>query len=256
MRKKLINIFFIGCLSLPAATIFASEIEKTNSNEKNFLYVNVNTEAGQEILKSEMEYKEYLNKKLSKDMSEKGSVEAYSELKNIKKAVAKLILEQNSSSSLTKEFKELSIKVNKLEESDIKMSEELKLIQDDLNHFKDSKIFMLNKENNNNLNVKKVIENNYKVKKYTQEELNYSFFKIQDKEFMVQNKHALFFKNPVLGEKSIDKKLQGESFIADMYTEAGWVHAKNYGWVKGYLLFPKIMPHDNSLKNLELNQGE
>lgn len=248
IKKKMISTITIGLLAIPMGSLFASSLD-ANKNEKKFLYVSVDTQAGQEILKSEMEYKEYLNKKLDKDTAEKPGIDAYNELKNLKKAVAKLILEQSEKGTKTMELDSISNKIKNLEEADTRFNLQLMEIKNMINGFKDSKIFMLNKHAAESKPSK--IENEYVSKKYTQEELNFSFMKIQEKEFTVQSNSVYFYKNPVLGEKALSKKLQGESFIADMYTNAGWVHAKDHGWVKGYFLLPKVLPGERSLKNIE-----
>jgi len=60
------------------------------------------------------------------------------------------------------------------------------------------------------------------------------------KSFKTAEKGVGIFEYPVLSEKAKGVMPIGKTFKADKYTAAGWVHAKGYGWVKGYKLYPSI----------------
>lgn len=63
-------------------------------------------------------------------------------------------------------------------------------------------------------------------------------------------KNLFIYNLPVLGISPLKKVeiKKGTSFIADMWTYAGWIHAKGKGWVKGYKLNPKFLQKKVSKK--------
>ena len=103
--------------TLVLAGISASASDLNESNGKKYLYVDVNTKSGQEILKSEMDYRNYLSKKLNRDMADKSKVEKFrndcEDIGNIKAAVAKLILESNKDAETRMKVDNLSNKVDR-----------------------------------------------------------------------------------------------------------------------------------------------
>lgn len=85
------------------------------------------------------------------------------------------------------------------------------------------------------------------IKVLDKDSLKFSYLKMEDKEFKVSSSVALIYEYPALGLSSIGELKKGEKFIGDMYTSGGWVHNKNGGWLKGYVLSPKI-EHNESVK--------
>lgn len=81
-------------------------------------------------------------------------------------------------------------------------------------------------------------------KKYKVSDLNGSFIKFdKEKTFKVASHKVREFKVPLLGSAvHSDTFLKKGSYVkADMFTRAGWVHIKDGGWVKGFLMYPKVL---------------
>ena len=71
------------------------------------------------------------------------------------------------------------------------------------------------------------------------------FYHFSTNKKFVLKENAKVFKYPVF-IKSFHKNNEiikkDTSVIADMYNKYGWVHVKNRGWIRGFLLFPKFLP--------------
>lgn len=230
----LIAIPFLG-FSLNASDLDIKKDEK-------ILYVNVETKAGQEILKSENDYKDYLNKKLAIDNSNKQNYENYDDLQKLKKAVAKLILDKSNIVS-SEEINRINLKIENLNTENKQLKLEINSLKNELEQSKSGKVFLLNKVSKDEI---KPVE--HKIKN----EMNDSFkckynVKSFDKPvtFTVQYKQVSFFDKPELNIESIGKKMKGETFVATKYNTFGWVYSEEYGWAKGYLLSPIFMPSEN-----------
>lgn len=272
-----------GVISLALSAILANSIFASEVGTDKKVFINVETKGGAEILSSELEYKQYLDKKLEFSMKEQERIarlEAQCDQINVLKiAVSKLIKQigekpnsQNNQliiieiEKLKKEIEGLS-KVNEnLQLENSKFKEDIKKLNQALNKMssknakklennfledtknKNVKIIPSSEDSNSTAiaEVKKVECDTTTVKVFNKKKIKESYYKFSpDKEFTVQenikNNTVKIYEFPVLGEPEIGKFTPGEKFIADKYTAAGWVHAKGKGWVKGYLLSPKLL---------------
>lgn len=227
-RLKICSI--IACLTIPLFSIASSDL---NSKSKS-LYVNVDTNAGQEILKSEMEYKDYLNKKIGVDAEYKKDQQSVDDIKNLKKAVAKLILEKNAPASVQIELEKINIRLDSLTQENKTLSSELndlKLGVADLGKYK---LFKLNKTPEPVFNERNGHEKDANIDLLSNQHY-------ENREYSVAVSHIYFYAKPEVGEKSISKKLIGESFVSSKYDDNGWVYSEGNGWAKGYLLSPRLL---------------
>jgi len=213
------TIFSLTAVCLLSTGVFATDI-----------YINKDSSAGQKLLKSELEYKDYLKNKAK--MTEESKKRASQIAKNcediqmLKEAVAKLILKTESNSRKIKSSNlKQEEKTNNNENYSVKEIKEIGAkLYTKVENKKDKKICTTK--------TKRIVDKS---------RIHESYYKMKDKEFKVVRKKAYIYKYPVLGEKNIGLIKHNEKFIGDMYTAAGWVHVKNKGWVKGYLLSPKVL---------------
>lgn len=95
------------------------------------------------------------------------------------------------------------------------------------------------------------IKTNKKIKKYKKEEpVNCSIkivhqIPLKFKKFrkFEAEKNLFIYKEPVNCSSVKTNKIlkKGTDFISDKYSKFGWIKIKKSGWVKGYLLNPKII---------------
>lgn len=81
-------------------------------------------------------------------------------------------------------------------------------------------------------------------KKWSISDVKGSFIKFKEpQKFKIASNNVYEYKNPILNsKKSKEVSLKKGSYIeGDMFTKAGWVHVKDGGWIKGYLVFPKVL---------------
>lgn len=107
----------------------------------------------------------------------------------------------------------LILKIDELEKKD-------KLLQEEI---KDLKVIV------NNKSSEEIVINENK------EELIY-----EEKVFKVNSDKILVYKNPLYKDFSENKNSVkiGDELISDKQNKYGWVHIKDTGWVRGYLLKP------------------
>jgi hypothetical protein len=206
------------------------------ANNKN-IYINVDSDTGSEILKSELEYKNFLIKKAEITALEKKRIaqtqKNCEDIKLLKKAVAKLILESQKNKFKKDVYKEEKNNTNPINKKE--------LTKNIFNVKTLKKINLPNEiEESKNIKDKKICTNKTKLI-VDKSKIHESYYKQKDTKYRVSRQKSYIYEYPVLGEKSIGVIKHNETFIGDMYTAAGWVHAKNKGWVKGYLLSPKVL---------------
>jgi len=121
---------------------------------------------------------------------------------------------------------------NKLKKENINLSNELTKT---LEKTKDLNQILEPKKEELICTTKKVL-----VKKSVNEKViegSYKKFK-RNQTFTARNDLSIYIL-PILGSEKTEYSLKkGESFVADKWTYAGWVHVKDKGWVKGYKLNP------------------
>ena len=280
MKKIGVLSFILSYLLI--GSLSANEINNEDNEKK--VFINVDSKGGAEILSSELEYKQYLDKKLEFSLKEQeriSKLEAQcNQISNLKLAVAKLIKlseesDSKSNSELTNEIKILKNELDKLNKANELLKLENEKFRTDLINLNSA----INKLGNANLSERK-IDSNVKqtaVKKETsapiiniapeknsapsckttvildidKEELAHSYFKYKDiKTFTVSGSNNIdLFEYPLVEMSPMGEKLnKGEKYNADMYTAGGWVHFVDKGWVKGYLLYPQVNPIDLSDK--------
>lgn len=218
---------------LLASSIFANEI-----------VIDKNSKTGQVILNSDKEYKEYLSKIYANKNLEDILYKHECDLNMLKEAVAKLILTIEKKGNIEKEVKTVS-------EDLIKMSEEhgkLKARVTDSESRKPTLEEFLVGQKAQKVEKKCRIEK--RPVEYKNSDIKHSFINIiPDKEFKSQVKALQVYKIPSLKSEKIEKTLSfNENFLGDKYTKAGWVHIKDTGWVKGYEIYPKVMPESVNVK--------
>lgn len=274
---KKLGIVSIVLASLLVGGLSAEEIEAGGKT----VYINVDTKAGAELLKSEQEYKSYLDKKAEITEAEK---ERSSQLKkncqdinSLKLAVAKLIVEFDKLKSEGKDSREKIAEIDQafkmFKEAETRETVEIKKEMSNISEKAEGAMKAANnvnvakeismaedvaevdntiKESASNKKELAKIEMSKEVKAKTvcttkvvrtidPKKIKQSYYDMEDKEFKVIRKFAKIYEYPALGLESIGQLKRGETFIGDMYTAAGWVHIKNGGWVKGYLLNPQVL---------------
>lgn len=276
--KKLSVLSFI----LSAILVGSLSANEVNDNDKK-VFINVDSKGGTEILTSELEYKQYLDKKLDFSLREQeriNKLEAQcNQISNLKLAVAKLIklnetTDNKSNTELTNEVKFLKAEIDKASKSNEILKLENEKFRTDLLNLNNA----INKLSNQNIVVKAVTTPVKEIKKETtvapvlniapektaapscktktildidKEELSHSYFKFKEhKQFTISSINNVdIFEYPLVEvQPTGDKVLKGEKYYADMYTAGGWVHFVDKGWVKGYLLYPQVNPIDVSDK--------
>ncbi len=276
---KKIGVLSFILSSLLISSLSANEINNEDIEKK--VFINVDSKGGAEILSSELEYKQYLDKKLEFSLKEQeriSKLEAQcNQISNLKLAVAKLIKlseesDSKSNSELTNEIKFLKNEIDKLNKANELLKLENDTFRSDLINL-NSAINKLGKSNSSEANniVKKEIATPIKKEVSTpiinispektsapscktktildidKEELAHSYFKFKElKEFTIAATNNTFlYEYPLVESKTIGSLDKGNKYYADMYTAGGWVHFKNEGWVKGYLLYPQFNQIEN-----------
>lgn len=280
----------IGVLSFILSSLLVSSLSANKINNEDIekkVFINVDSKGGAEILSSELEYKQYLDKKLEFSLKEQeriSKLEAQcNQISNLKLAVAKLIKlseesDSKSNSELTNEIKILKTEIDKLN----KANELLKLENDKFRSDLINLNSAINKLGKNSsvedfskqpakkefiepvkkevfapiisISPEKTNAPNCKTKTILdidKEELAHSYFKYKEqKTFTVSGSNTIdLFEYPLVEMLPTGEKLnKGEKYNADMYTAGGWVHFVDKGWVKGYLLYPQVNPIDLSDK--------
>lgn len=146
-------------------------------------------------------------------------------IQSLKTAVAKLIVEQEKL---------------KIQNQDNEQS--IKNLQEKLNTKEQKALSALTPDNEL---VKKPSCITKTIKVLNKDFLKFSYLKMDEKEFKILTSNVLVYEYPYTESSSIGELKRGEKFIGDMYTAGGWVHNKNGGWLKGYLLKPKIEQDKN-----------
>lgn len=80
-------------------------------------------------------------------------------------------------------------------------------------------------------------------KKYESKEVKGSYSDYRyDKTFTVSVDALEEYEMPVLSANKVNRGMltKGTQFVADKYTKAGWVHVKDGGWVRGFLIYPRV----------------
>jgi len=189
-------------------------------------YIDIDTKIGNKLFQNEMAYQEYLKKEALQNLrineSQKIADRNTCEIQRIKKVLVKLIKERERERGYVKYTpisKETSNSTNLVK----------------VNTKKAEEIFNIKKKTDKTKCTKKLI----KVIDKSHIEESYFKYKIP-KQFRVTYKLAGEFKYPVLKSEVSNMLYKNNTFKADMYTKAGWVHNINGGWIKGYKLFPRI----------------
>lgn len=276
----------IGVLSFILSSLLVSSLSANKINNEDIekkVFINVDSKGGAEILSSELEYKQYLDKKLEFSLKEQeriSKLEAQcNQISNLKLAVAKLIKlseesDSKSNSELTNEIKILKTEIDKLNKANELLKLENDKFRSDLINL-NSAINKLGKNSSVEDFSKQPAKKEFiePVKKEVfapiisispektnapscktktildidKEELAHSYFKFKElKEFTIAATNNTFlYEYPFVKSKTIGSLDKGNKYYADMYTAGGWVHFKNEGWVKGYLLYPQFNQIEN-----------
>lgn len=177
-------------------------------------YIDIDTKIGNKLFQNELAYKEYLKKEAMQNLkinqNRKIAGRNACEIQKIKRVLIKLIQENRN-------YSPIILKTVKTEGAE--------------------KVLGIKK---NNLNQKEECVEK-KIKVIDTSHINESYFKYKKlKSFKVTYNLAGEFSYPVLSSSVSNMLHLGDTFKADMYTKAGWVHNVNGGWVKGYKLFPRV----------------
>lgn len=262
----------IGVLSFILSSILISSLSANEVNNEDLekkVFINVDSKGGAEILSSELEYKQYLDKKLEFSLKEQeriSKLEAQcNQISNLKLAVAKLIKlseesDSKSNTELTAEIKFLKNEIDKLNKANEILKLENDKFRNDLINL-NSAINKLDSKKDTGIVNKQILEtkkvepiiniapekvNAPSCKTKTildidKEELAHSYFKFKEpKEFKSVVNDNSIYEYPLVESKVIGNIAKGEKYLADMYTAGGWVHFENTGWIKGYLLYPQF----------------
>ncbi len=275
--KKLCVLSFILSSMLISSVSASDDIDKK-------LFINVDSKGGAEILSSELEYKQYLDKKLEFSLKEQERINKIesqcNQIGNLKAAVVKLIrlsetTDSKSNNELTNEIKFLKSQIDNVSKANEILKLENEKFRTDLLNLNSA----INKLSNQAAPALKpvVIPEVKKEKKEVakpiidiapekvnapscktttvldidKEELAHSYFKYKEpKQFTVSSiNNADLYEYPLVEvQPTSEKVMKGEKYNADMYTAGGWVHFVDKGWVKGYLLYPQVNPIDVSDK--------
>lgn len=271
-----------GILLFGASFVFASTNSSSAKTKEKALLIPVNSSQGQIILKTESEYRKYLDKKISKAEMEKylfiAAKKNCQDIYLLKKAIVKIIKKLNQMEKENQkqdfEINKLKKQLNGLKEKDIEslgrkisnLHKQNKINKKEINEIASavSGIGLSHLYKNVERNMEKTqilkknkLENVCQKKEivvgFDKNKIKESYIKFnKPKEFTVIGKYVYLYDYPLLRfSKVLGKINQGSKVIGDMYTKAGWVHVsdkeKNLtGWVKGYLIYPKVL---YSLKN-------
>ena len=213
MKKIIISSLLIGC------SLFANEI-----------VIDKNSNVGQVILNSDKEYKEYLSKIYANKNLEDIIYKHECDINMLKDAVAKLILMMEKGKDIKVETTAVSKELNRI-------ADENKILSESMEKKEAVKTEVTCKT------IKTPI-------KYEKGDIKHSFINIiPDKEFKSQVKKLEVYKIPALNSEKEEVTFGfKDKFLGDKYTKAGWVHIKDTGWVKGYEIFPKVMPESVDVK--------
>lgn len=254
----------LGLISIALAALLTSSSAFASDKK---VFIDIDTKNGSEILKSELEYKSYLDKKI--DLAKKNQLRIESlqkqcdDINVLKIAVAKLIKNMNNSNNqeLNVNIKILMEKVDTLSKENDKLHKKDALNQAEIAKLKEAMKKLQGMSNNFKAPVapkselkcesdkKDCITKTIRV--VDKKTIKHSYYKMSpEKEFKVSRENFTYvYEYPVLGEKKLSKLMKGDKFIADKYTAAGWVHAKGKGWVKGYVLSPKLLRKKDAIFN-------
>lgn len=207
---------------------------------KNRIIIEQKTKEGQRILDNIKQYKKYLK---------------YKEVKvaQVEKNSCKINILEIAVSKLIK-------KVNILKENNTKMQhsldKNLTLLKERSSDLKTS--FLRDQETTTSFNSmapknSKLICSKKKIlvkDNISRKEIYASYVRFINPQRYQATKNLFIYNLPVLGISPLKKVeiKKGTSFIADMWTYAGWIHAKGKGWVKGYKLNPKFLQKKVSKK--------
>jgi len=210
-----IKTIFLSLLTL--SSLYATEV-----------YVDVDSAEGKQIFKDNLHYREYVaaekNKLKTIQAAEKRSKDNLCEIVKLKKIIAKLLKEKALNKNLGKGSNEnLAAKPIPVIATEIEKDIPKSV-------FKTER--PLKKKN-------KCVEKTKRVVDTTNIWESYISFPKPVK-FIVDTKKAGIFNYPLVESKVISMLHKKDTFYADMYTKAGWVHNVNGGWVKGYRLYPKV----------------
>jgi len=253
ITKKVMLLGFAGIVFF-SNFLYASETKSPkieNQNQSFVIVLDKNSKAGQLILKSQKEYLKLLKKKIINTKINENVIEQIREnnceINNIKIVLAQLIkeVEEIKKSKASKEELEKLYKLVQLQ------SKKIKKLEKELKDNKKNKIILISNEINYlNKYIKKKNEKICKVvkipiykTKYSLANIEKSYVKYSKPKDFVAKKDLVQYNYPFLwaktGKYPIIKK--GIYFKGDMWTYAGWVHVKNQGWVRGFLLSPKVL---------------
>lgn len=236
--------------------------EQTLQHNKNIavLVINKNTKAGQIILKSQKEYLKLLKKRIKLSQINEVALQQIQknncEIENIKIVLAKLIQEMEKLKQTKASKKELKALYNLIE----KQNKKIKQLQDALENSKkfklesvQKKINFLNKfikEDRKKEKICKVVKIPIYETAYSLKDINKSYIKYKNSKEFVAQTNLLQYNYPLLWAKTNNYPVikKGTHFKADMWTYAGWVHIQNQGWVRGFLLYPKVLQKKSFFK--------
>lgn len=220
MNKKIKFGYF-----LPLMLIGSLSFASTNSDSPKEVYININSQTGVKLLKSELTYRKYFANEAEQSLKIKRNSENIKnnncEINKLKKIIIKLIKKEEEEKKNKKISKESYLK--NLHKAYIKT-----------NKFKDLKKIPISYNEKKKVCITKYIP--------VIKGIEGSYFKYKtDKTFTVTYPLAGYFKYPILKINREGLLYKGDKFVSDMYTKAGWVHIKNKGWIKGYKIYPRVI---------------
>jgi len=129
----------------------------------------------------------------------------------------------------------------------VKLIKKVDKIEKEISYLKSKKnerrIFKHKERKQSNLESQSRID--YAHKKYKRSAVRGSYINYKhDKTFRINSTKVREYELPVLSAKRYGSGgylTKGSYVVADKYTKAGWVHLKNGGWVKGFLVYPKVL---------------
>jgi len=256
--------------TLLGATLISSFIYASNTGTNTLqnkpekqvpvLVVDKNSTAGQIILKSQEEYLKLLKKRIK--MSQINTValeqirENNCEIQNIKIVLAKLIqdvekLKKDKASK--KELKALYALIEKQNEKINQLKQSLKKEKKQKVQLIEKKIDFIdrfvNKKHKDEKICRVVKVPVYKTQ-FSLKDISKSYVKYSTPKEFVAQADLLQYNYPLLWAKT-DKYpaiKKGTHFKGDMWTYAGWVHVQGQGWVRGFLLYPKVLQKKSMFK--------
>jgi len=123
-----------------------------------------------------------------------------------------------------------------------KLIKKVDKIEKEVSYLKNRKYENRVSEHKGNLKAQAKVD--YAHKKYKKSDVRGSYINFKhNKTFKIDSKKVREYELPILSAKrySRDYLTKDSYIVADKYTKAGWIHIRNGGWIKGFLVYPRVL---------------